>query len=76
MSKKEYMISWSFKEYGITLALDGSENADLNTEVLQDYEIPSAKEEYKFQLKGECPSCEKEQNPGPIFGVLRYVKSI
>ena len=57
MSKKEDMISQSC---GITLALDGSENADLNIEGLEDYEMPSAEEAYEFQLQSESSSCEKE----------------
>ena len=37
-SKKEDMISWSFTKCGITLVLDGSENADLNIEgLLENY---------------------------------------
>ena len=44
------MTGRSFKKCGITLALDESENADLNIEGLEDYEMPSAKKAYEFQL--------------------------
>ena len=44
------MTRRSFKKCGITLALDRSENADLNIEGLEDYEMSSAKEAYEFQL--------------------------
>ena len=50
MSKKEDMISWSFKKCGITLVLNGSENVDLNIEGLEDYEMPPAEEAYEFQV--------------------------
>ena len=49
MSKKEDMIR-SFKKCGITLALNGSENVDLNIEGLEDYEMPPAEEAYQFQV--------------------------
>ena len=61
MSKKEHMVSWSFKNCDITLALDGSENADPNIEGLEDYEMPSAEEAYEFQLQSKSSSCEDEQ---------------
>ena len=61
MSRKEDMISRSFKKCGITLALDGSENADLSIDGLEDYEMPSAEEEYELQLQSESSSCEEEQ---------------
>ena len=61
MSKKEDVISRSFKKFGITLALDGSENVDLNIEGLKDYEMPSAEEAYELQLQSESSSCEQEQ---------------
>ena len=60
MSKKEDMISRSFKKCGITLALDESENADLNIDGLGDYEMPSAEEAYEFQLQSKSTSCEEE----------------
>ena len=53
MPNKEDMISPSFKKCGITLALNGSENADLNTKRLEDCKMSSAEEAYEFQLQRE-----------------------
>ena len=62
MLKKEDMISRSFKKCGITLALDGSENADLNIiEGLEDYKMLPAEEAYEFQLQSVSSSWEEEQ---------------
>ena len=61
MSKKEDMICRSFKMCSITLVLDVRENADLNIEVLKNYEMPSPEEAYEFYLQSESSSCEEEQ---------------
>ena len=61
MSKKEDMISQSFEKCGFTLTLDGSENADLNIEGLEDYEMSFAEKTYEFQVQSELSSCEEEQ---------------
>ena len=61
MSKKGHMVSRSFKNCDITLALDGSENVDSNVEGLEDYKMPSAEEAYEFQLQSKSSSCEEEQ---------------
>ena len=61
MSKREDMISRSFKKCGIFLALDRNKNPDLNIKVLEDYEMPSTEEAYEFQLQSESSSCEEEQ---------------
>ena len=61
MSKKEDMISQSFEKCGFTLRLDGSENADLNIEGLEGYEMSFAEKTYEFQVQSELSSCEEEQ---------------
>lgn len=61
MSKKEDMTGQSFKKCDITLALNGSENVNLNIERLADYKMPSVEEAYELQLKSELFSCEEEQ---------------
>ena len=38
-----------------------SENADLNIEGLEDYEMPSAEKAYEFQFQRESSSCAGEQ---------------
>ena len=72
MSKKEDMISRSLEKCGITLALDGSENADLNTEGLKDCKMPSAEEAYEFQLQGKSSSCGEEQEDILFYFILFY----
>ena len=52
------MIDQRFKKCGITLALDGSENTDLNIEWLEDYKMSSVEEAYEFQLQSESSNCE------------------
>ena len=72
MSKKEDMISRSLEKCGITLALDGSENADLNTEGLKDCKMPSAEEVYEFQLQGKSSSSEEEHEDILFYFILFY----
>ena len=55
------MMNQSFRKCGITLELDGSENADLNIEQLEDYEMPSAEEAYEFQLQRKSSCCEEKK---------------
>ena len=55
------MTGQSFKKCDITLALNGSENVNLNIERLADYKMPSVEEAYELQLKSELFSCEEEQ---------------
>lgn len=55
------MTGQSFKKCDITLALNGSENVNLNTERLADYKMPSVEEAYELQLQSELFSCEEEQ---------------
>ena len=54
-------MSRSFRQRGVTLGLDGSENADLNIEVLEYCKMPSTEEAYEFQLQSESFSFEEEQ---------------
>ena len=56
--KKKDTVSWSFQKCGITIALHASQNADLNIKVLEDYEMPSAKKAYDFQLQSKSLTCE------------------
>ena len=61
MSKKENMISQSFKKCGITLALDESENADLRN---------YAEEAYEFQHQSQSSSCKEEQEDILFYFIL------
>ena len=74
MSKKKDMINRSFKKCDITLALDGTENADLNIEGLKDYEMPPAEEAHEFQLQSESSSCEKEQEDILFYFILSVLR--
>ena len=55
------MTGQSFKKCDITLALNGSENVNLNIERLADYKMPSVEEAYELKLQSELFSCEEEQ---------------
>ena len=74
MSKKEDMISRNFKKCGINLALDGSENADLNIEGLEEYEMSSAEEAYEFLLPSKSSSCEEEQKDILFYFILSVLR--
>ena len=74
ISKEEDMKSRSFKKSGITLALDETENANLNIEGLEDYEMPSAEEAYEFQLQSGSSSYKEEQDDSLFYFILSVLR--
>ena len=51
---------------------DGSKNADLNSEELEDYKIPSTEEAYEFQLQSGSSGCEEEQEDILFYFIFFY----
>ena len=51
-----------FKKCGISLSLDGSENAETHIESIEEYELPTANEITEFELDSESEIEDDEDN--------------
>ena len=56
------MVERSFKKYGISLYLDGSENGEIHIESIEEYELPTANEITEFELDSKSEIEDDEDN--------------
>ena len=62
VSSNRDMADSSFKNCGISLLLDGSENGNVHIESIEDYQFPTANEITEFQLESESENEDEEED--------------